>query len=260
MLQLRTWCCAVLAALLWNSAAVAATYDEQRAAEVERIRAEFMSTDYETRIQSARELMYSGITDESLFNPIAIRMLKLYVVVRDNGGMHDGQEMAWYAKALASSGNPRYGKILLELSQQPKGAIGAEFRHIGQSAHLIYSFEKWNLVINGSTPPPPDSDWFVTTTANLLNSGDVDLRREGAKRAGAMGKQHPAVFDVVAARLEADFMFQIRDREEADTLAWHCRALGESDNPKYRPLLERVQREAASRTVRGYAADALKKI
>jgi hypothetical protein len=47
---------------------------------------------------------------------------------------------------------------------------------------------------------------------------------------------------------------------EVDTVAWLCRALGDSGNPRYRNVLERIERKAVAAKIQRYARQAAWKL
>lgn len=91
-----------------------------------------------------------------------------------------------------------------------------------------------------------------------LTSGDISQIKQAARGIAANSATAPKVLDVLMEVVLT--RFPLNYEYEIDTLAWACRAIGESQNPRYKASLETVISQSSSNKLRKYAKKALKKI
>jgi hypothetical protein len=96
-----------------------------------------------------------------------------------------------------------------------------------------------------------------------LNSGGYISIRSAAQDMVNNGTTNTEVLDVAAQVLLDRYPRAGEGHDAVDALAWVCRALGQSGNSRYRPVLEKVEKdETAHRKLRGHCekgADSLPK-
>ena len=68
------------------------------------------------------------------------------------------------------------------------------------------------------------------------------------------------VLDVAAQVLSDIYLKNAGDRDFADATSWLCKALGNSNNGRYRPLLETVADAKLSHNTKGYCSKAMKNL
>jgi hypothetical protein len=90
----------------------------------------------------------------------------------------------------------------------------------------------------------------------LVNGGFVTLR-DVAKNMFDAGITNTEVLDVAAEVLLQKYPRAGDDPDAVDGMAWMCKALGKSDNGRYRAVLEKVEKDSsAHRKLRGYCEEA----
>jgi hypothetical protein len=241
-------------------AAAPAFAEADHTAEMRRISGLLNSASYEDRIQGCRDLYFSGITDEGFFDVVERRLQAAYKKAAASGDDEEAQEMAWYAKALASSGNPKYAKSLEALANAPQGKLGSTYRHLEQSAFMLTEFQRWTPIINSEINHRPGQSWEVTSTINLLRTHETELQRAGIKRARLLGPTYPELYDAIETLLLERYRGSLRDGHKADIVAWYCRTLGESGRRKYLDTLTTVASAATAKSVHKHAEKAIEEL
>jgi hypothetical protein len=89
-----------------------------------------------------------------------------------------------------------------------------------------------------------------------LQSGDSNARRQVSRDVYGTGRSAPALWDAIAAYLDAGMPGLQRKDDRGDEFAWHTKALAASGDLKYRPLIERATQHQ-NETLAGHAARAL---
>jgi hypothetical protein len=94
---------------------------------------------------------------------------------------------------------------------------------------------------------------------NQLRSNDPDKIRQAAKYLYKGRYQNKSLLDTAAYVLEAGYRKQ-PSNTHVDAMAWICKALGNSSQKKYQPLLKQVASGAPSRKLKGYADKASRRL
>lgn len=189
------------------------------------------------------------------------RYLNKRILVEFNsqpGNRHHADEIAWWTKALATSGNETYRATFERIYQE------ADNRNLKR--HAKDSLAKLSMYANkqkikstggGSSLKglPAKAREYVLS----IQSGDPRLQVDGAKRIIKAGYSDERIYNAVEKVLLAEFNNSGGDRHKMDAMAWLCKCLGSSGNAKYRPTLEKVAAEGP-RKVAGYAKKSLKMI
>ncbi|HUP92551.1 MAG TPA: hypothetical protein VM074_09920 [Solimonas sp.] len=217
---------------------------DDRAAEVAQIKSLLESPDLRERVQAARQLYdFSGIADPAPYELIDRRL-------REDAAGRDPQELAWDAKALASSGNPKYRPTLEALGASKQG--GRLTKHARDALAVLPDFARWNPIINNEATHVAGEEWGLTRARNMLTSGEPQLQRGGLRRLKAYRSTHPELYDLVAQELKKIDLAKAEAAEDIpvlDTAAWFCRALGESGDMKYEALLLEIRRAATTHKI-----------
>jgi len=92
----------------------------------------------------------------------------------------------------------------------------------------------------------------------MLKGSWVSLR-DVAQSLYNTGNTNTEVLDVTAETLLERYQRSGEDRDAVDAVAWMCRALGASGNSRYRPVLERIEKDkVVHRKARGHCEKAAK--
>ncbi len=95
------------------------------------------------------------------------------------------------------------------------------------------------------------------TFINMLNSPSIRENRDAAKRIVRARLSDTVVLDTVERLLLRKFRTS-NTRNQVDTMAWYCKALGASGVKKYRATLKMVATQAPQKKLQGYALKSLR--
>ncbi len=90
-----------------------------------------------------------------------------------------------------------------------------------------------------------------------INQGNLARNREIARKMVADHAFEEAILDAMATQVKANYLLNKDDRLWLDSVAWMCKAIALSKNPKYKPLIEEVSKVAANERLRRYATSYL---
>lgn len=228
---------AIVVALVFSLAAPLLA--EDRSKEVEAFSVALGSNNIDARITALKKITRSGLTDIALFDSIKTRLLEVY---GDSGlGAKQVDEAAWMCKALASSGIANYLDVLrLIQAEAPNRKIR---NYAGQSYRLFESYAERNALLEMQTLETAGLPAEVGRLVKSLRAPDVILKRDAAKIITRSVSLEPKVFDVVNEELLILLRKEgVATKDEADTMAWLCKALGASGDAKHKATLEEVIR------------------
>lgn len=94
------------------------------------------------------------------------------------------------------------------------------------------------------------------TYIKQIKSQNPLAQRDAAKRIIRAQMFGPEVMDVVEEYLLKGFKIRGNNRDHVDAMAWMVKALGATNDAKYRPALETIMAEG-NRKLRGYAKKSL---
>jgi len=211
------------------------------------------SSDMKTRTDAAKLISRSGLTDPLLFDTIEKKLLQGYTQKQGNQKYMD--EMAWYCKALASSGNPVYEETLRKVAQTTTNKNLK--RHSTNSIDQIQVSAKRNQIMRQPVAKGNNLTSRENEIISMFMSDDPEMMRNAAK----MTYRHPfsgnAVYDVIGERLLNLSSQSAGNRNLTDSLSWMCKALGASGMAKYRETLTRVIETSSNPKLEKYARQSL---
>ena len=152
------------------------------------------SNNAKTRIDAAKQITRSGLTDPELFNRIQEKLLKEFTLNPGNSTHID--EMAWMCKALASSGNDQYIETLRKISQT--AASEKLKRYARQSIEQIAVHADRNRLIADEKNLDDSLSPQVNQYINMLRSDDPVLKRDAAKFIYRNHFTEEKLFDVIS--------------------------------------------------------------
>lgn len=248
---------ASLLVILGTTAHAGTRADEQR-----RVTAQIASADYRQRIDGLRDVCFSGLTSEAVFDSLAEKFKAEWASASASGDKQSVQEASWMVKALACSGNPKYLSVMQSVGESGERHMRAANRHVTDSMEDLAKYQRWNPLVYSDAGHPAGQSWELTVSLNMLRSQESELSLMGVKRLSRLIQETPAVGDEVEKVLLARYTTAepADDKYFDDALAWYCRVLGDSGNQKYKATLEKVENDAASPKVRKHAAKALARL
>lgn len=207
------------------------------------------------RIQTAKLITQSGIEDRALYETVAALLKAGYAKGTDADHV---DEMSWLCKALSASGDPRYKALLSEVAQQSPSSKLTHYAE--QSIDMIEEYARRTAILKSTATWQADLSADENRLLNMLNSGNIQLKRDAAKRVVRSIKVHDKVYEVVATQLLAMLAGSNSASEHIDTMAWMCKALAASGYSKYGETLQRVKDGTESPKLQKYASKALKQL
>ena len=88
--------------------------------------------------------------------------------------------------------------------------------------------------------------------AQMLASGGVTSMQRGAEEIFNQKLTDQELLDVAAEALVQNYTKNTKSETYADSMAWLCKALGNSGNGRYKELLTKVAKEAETKKLRSY--------
>lgn len=236
------WFCAV------NAVAVV------QAGEVDRLIKDLQSQSPQQSKKAAQLIERGNYSDKRLFDTLDKRIKEGVKVKLEN--KHHIDAVSWFAKALATSGDPRYRPTLELLVQSGHKKL---LRHGQNSLQDLANYEKWNPVLASKKYNKKGRSALASQYLAMLNS-DYD----GLILRAAQGVYKQGVYDTdVLNAVESALLGRIekisgKDRTAVQALSWLCKALGASGQERYKKSLESVIASDGPKKVKGHAKKALK--
>lgn len=208
---------------------------EERSAEVDKYIDMLKSQSIPQRIEAAKRITGSGLTDPKLFNVIKEELLKRLESSTSNDQVID--EMSWFCKALASSGLEEYKETLKKVADHTENKKLK--RYALQSLDLVDEYAKKNKIMSETKYAEAGLSPEVVRYINMLKSDDISLKKDAAKRITRSGLREEKLFEVVNEEL-LKMSPNSTDNNYVDTTAWLCKALAASGMPKYKETLKKI--------------------
>jgi len=227
-----------------------------RMAEVNKFTTMLESDSLKTRIDAAKRITRSGLTDPGLFNMIQEKLL--------TGSAHIGNskhvdEMSWMCKALASSGNMEYLETLTNIGTTSTSEKLK--RYAKQSAEQLSVHAERNRLLADETNMDTSLSPEVNRYIIMLKSNDPVLKRDAAKSIYRSHFTEEKLYDVVSDELLKGYpLTSSNDRNYTDSMAWMCKALGASGMKKYRSTLTEVLEKSNSEKLKQSARKSLRNL
>ncbi len=204
------------------------------------------------RVNAAKKITRSGITDQQLYEKVAEIIQAGYQLPYEKD---HADELAWMCKALAASGDEKYRSLLNEVATNASSVKVK--RYAEQSSELIEQYAQRSLILNETDSWDEELTAEENRLLNMLKSDDVGLRRDAAKTVVRRVQVNPKVMAEVAATLERMSAEIQEDNLYIDTMAWLCKALAASGESSYLPQLETLKATSSNSKLRKYAGRAI---
>lgn len=208
------------------------------------------------RINAAKIITRSGVTDQKVFDVIQEKLIAGSRQDTINSDHID--EMSWFCKALASSGNYDYAEILEEIASTTSSSKLRKYAK--QSIGLIAEYHADRELINSSESVVEGLSPEEARAMNMLKSGKLKLQKTAAKLLTRREITAPSLYAVVNEELKEGYKRQNADKEFIDTMSWYCKALGASGNKEYQATLQEVVESAQSEKLKKYARKGLSQL
>ena len=205
------------------------------------------------RIKAAKLITRSGLTDQKLFDLIQDKLLAGYQ--ENTGSNKQIDEMSWFCKALASSGNHAYIDTLRKIANTTSSSKLQKYAK--QSIGLVEKYHRDNEIIGSTKNLEEGMSLEAARVKNMLTSDKLYLQKNAAKMLVRKEVTDPSLYARVNEELKKRFMMHGAGKEQIDTMSWFCKALGASGNKEYRQTLEEVKKRAPNEKLQNFARKSL---
>jgi len=204
------------------------------------------------RIETAKKITNSGLSNPELFDFIEETLLLKYNLSIKKEHI---DEMAWFCKALSSSGNDIYKETLLKIKKTARSSKLKKYAK--QSYNLVDYYKKRNNIFSDTSNIEDDLSKQEIKFINMLKSEDKKLKRDAAKlitRAVTLKKE---VYIVLEKELLNIIIKQQFDTLSMDTACWMSKALASSGDRKYIRTLKALRKLSNNLKIDRYVKQSL---
>ena len=228
-----------------------------QAAEVDKYIKMLESASLKTRIDAAKYITRSGITDPKLYNIINEKLLNEYNSKGLNSDHID--EMSWMCKALAASGSLNYAPTLEKIIQTSDSVKLKKYAK--QSLSLLSEHSERNKLMSDTTNFDSSLSPEINKYIQMLQSDNITLKRDAAKSIYRNHFSEKKLFDVLSDELLKGYkLTSSKDRNYVDTMAWMCKALASSGMVEYKQTLTQIIENSSSMKLQKYAKQSIEKL
>jgi len=207
------------------------------------------SKSIKTRIDALKYISRSHLSDPMLFNFIEKRLLEEYQLNTNNLDHID--EMAWLCKALASSGNEEYRKTLQKVTDTT--SVQKLKKYAKQSMDLIKEYARKNKMLAENKYTKDGMSPKAAKHMTMLKSDEISMIKDAAKELCRSIIDDQRVYDAASEVLLEMYKQKSLSKENIDTLAWLCKALGASGMEKYKTVLDEIINDTSSEKLKKHA-------
>lgn len=226
------------------------TFSASAVSEAESYLNAFESSAISLRKDKAELIVYSGITDDAVFDKIEKLLLQDFNQNTRSGAWVD--YVAWMTKALASSGNEKYRQTIEKIITEANNGKVKKYGRI--ALKMLDQYKQWKPLLNKDTDIKFD-DPMHKYYYNMLRSNDFELMAIGGKRVFWEKIYKRELVDALNEAILKNYNKVPNDGDLIDGFAWMIRALGNAGAgaDKYKNTLREVAENANNRKIKKYA-------
>ncbi len=205
------------------------------------------------KIVTAKKITQSFVIDNVIFIEIERQLLDGF---NDNSGEKHIDLMAWFCKALASSGNEKYLETVQKVANH---ADDPKLQRYAQQSIGTFPFHKKRNRIMSQANEYVDQGFDVESAqfAVMLRADAFVIKRDAAKKIVRATFVDPRLFDIVEQELVKGLSGETNnDKTYVDAMAWMCKALAASGDQKYSKTLRLIADEGSNPKLQRYAEQA----
>lgn len=208
----------------------------------------FGGSNFQKQRRALESLSWSGVSSPKVYDLIESKLKTL----KNADSKAKVQEASWFSKALAYSGSDKYKNTLTDLASEAKSKKVRKYAE--QSLTNLEQYKSWNSIISSNLAMAPTGRLQQTRVTNMLNASDLWLVRLGAKRVYHGHKSDQELISIAAKRLTSEYPLAKKSNDaQIDAIAWLIKALAESGEKQYQPLLKKIAKESKVKKVKKYA-------
>ncbi len=195
------------------------TFAENESNLLEKYISEFKILAPEDKKHLCQKIMWSGLSDPSLFDLIEQDLLRRSKSQRDKGEVDN---VAWLLKALGSSGQTKYITTLQNLTTHNNSKI---VKYAKEGLNLIQQYAKWNPIISNSSNFHPEKSEVINHYANMIRSDILELNVLAGKRIFAEKIRDNYLYKILSEKiLSGHKLVPSKDKMKIAAYAWMMRA------------------------------------
>ena len=184
----------------------------------------------------AKKVTGSGFISTAVYDKMATLLRDEYPTAVTDRLLVD--EMSWLCKALASSGMEKYRQLVREVAYNSNS--GKLRLYARRSLAMFDEYAARNRIIDSKKNYNPSLTVADNQLINMLKSSRMTLVRDAAKTIYRQPVVDDTVYKVAATELLRHQLEDNRSSLDIDTLCWLCKAIGQSGNVAYFPVLEKI--------------------
>lgn len=190
-------------------------------------------------------LEWTGITDVTLFDPIAERLKSNYL----DAAPASMELNSWLVKPLGLSGQEKYQALFAQIMQEIQ--LKQLYNHTTKAAKRQPEFQRWNAIIAANNSEAKTQDELNRVRLhNMLMSNETVLQGAATEIIHSKYSADLPLLQKIHSVLSASY----RQEDKVPALNWMCRTLGESGIEEFKPTLQTIADDPlAHKKVRAYA-------
>jgi hypothetical protein len=209
--------------------------------------------------RAAKDIFNTREKDTAVLDVAAEVLYQRYA----NANASELDTLAWVVRALGNSGNGRYRSLLKEVADSD--AHGKLRKHATKALKQLDKSDVGQYVkgtvdlqaMGNSSASKPQLNKYDRYVEQITREGNRGIK-QAAQRIYNTGEKDTAILDIAAEVLYQ--RYGNASNNDLDTLAWVAKALGSSENGRYRSLLKEVVGSDAHGKLRKHAKRALKQL
>lgn len=203
---------------------------------------------FEAKNKMLNRLEWSGLTQPELFDYIEQALLNTY---DKNMSSEEIKLSVYMMKALWTSGQEKYRPTINLIKN--KSTSSKLSRYAKNASVNLGKFGGWHQKIAQVKAPIEGKPAEIEMYMRMLTVDDIFVQRLAARAMFHENQRDADLVALAAEKLQAYYMDASLDGEAQDTVAWLCKAVGQSRDQKYSQLLNDAAQNSPHRKIQKYA-------
>ncbi len=196
------------------------------------------------------KIMWSGLSDSSLFDLIEEDLIKRSKNAKDK---KEVDNVAWLMKALGSSGQSKYNETLQTLTSHSDKKI---VKYANEGLNLIPQHAQWNPIISDTSNTNLDKSEIINRYANMIRSDILELNIFAGKRIYAEKINDTYLYELLSKKILAGHKTVNKvERLKVLAYAWMMRASVQTDTNTAQQVLETATNKKLRKYAKKYIAE-----
>ena len=241
----NNWTGLLILLLSYSQAYAFTTVDEQ----IDHYLGVLETGNYQQKIDVLKGLAWSGVTSPRLYDELEKQSLDQYLETNQN--KRTINVLSHMIRALAFSGNEKYRNTLEEI--KINGVNKNNRQHAEKALIQLNKFKFLVARIAASDFSIEGKPVEVAIYMKMLSVDNMYVQRLAAQGVFHDNLRDPDLLALTAEKLKVLYMQPGLDREALDTVAWLCKAIGQSGESAYKELLLEIAAKSPYKKIKKYA-------